>query len=192
MTCDGSGRKTSTHKEIDMDSTLPGTWGRTAKAAVLSPCGRDRYRLSRIWGDGPPVNFVMLNPSTADHEVDDPTIRRCVGFAKAWAYGGLVVTNLFPYRATSPKDLFKAIDRHGPDGTPCINREHIQDVARSAGLIVCAWGTHADPNIAAVTCRLLRESNPAGLHSLKLTKHGLPSHPLYLPLGCAPTPWVPR
>ena len=67
--------------------------------AELSACGKYRYRLSRIWDDKKPlVLFIMLNPSTADAEQDDPTIRRCIAFAKNWGYGGFMAGNLFAFR----------------------------------------------------------------------------------------------
>lgn len=76
--------------------------------ADISDCGRYRWRLSRRWDDGPQACFVMLNPSTADGLDDDPTVRRCVRFARGWGYGELVVVNLFPYRATDPGELITA------------------------------------------------------------------------------------
>ncbi len=88
-------------------------------SAVLSECARYRYRLDRAWerddhGLGT-VTWVMLNPSTADADVDDPTIRRCIGFSKAWGYNALTVVNLFAWRATSPRDLCAVEDPVGPD-----------------------------------------------------------------------------
>lgn len=99
-----------------------------------------RYTLRRSWmGAGSVVNFVMLNPSTADEVFDDPTIRKCTGFAKRWGFSGLVVTNLFAFRATDPRDLRNcglelAI---GPENDAVLRRE-----ATLAGTVVCAWGEH--------------------------------------------------
>src|SRR5262249_14212908 len=86
------------------------------RAAVISDCGRYRYSLTRRWGDAaePRALFVMLNPSTADAEQDDPTIRRCIGFAKAWGMGSLEVVNLYALRATDPAALLSAPDPIGP------------------------------------------------------------------------------
>ena len=78
------------------------------RSAEISECGKYRWWLRRRWADGPVVCFVMLNPSTADAEQDDPTIRRCIGFAQAWGCGALEVRNLFPFRATNPADMLKA------------------------------------------------------------------------------------
>lgn len=99
-----------------------------------------RYTLRRSWiGNGPVVNFVMLNPSTADDVFDDPTIRKCIGFAKRWGFSGLVVTNLFAFRATSPLDLkaCRLALAVGPDNDYVLRRE-----ASLAGTVICAWGEH--------------------------------------------------
>ena len=75
------------------------------RTALFSPCGRFRYRLGRRWGEGPTIAFVLLNPSTADDQRDDPTIRRCIGFARRLGFGGLEVVNLYAYVATDPAEL---------------------------------------------------------------------------------------
>ena len=109
------------------------------KSAEISPCGLYRYSLTRKWEAWKgTVNFIMLNPSTADAQEDDPTIRRCIGFAKAWGYGGIVVTNLFAYRATNPKEL-KKVDK------PFGEHNHLYQLEAaviSSELTVCAWGAH--------------------------------------------------
>ena len=87
----------------------------TNKDAVLSECKKYRYMLRRVWDRTKPAClFIGLNPSTADATVDDPTIRRCVGFADSWGYGELVVGNLYAFRATKPKDMFNQDDPVGP------------------------------------------------------------------------------
>lgn len=84
------------------------------KGAIISGCGKYRYSLWRTWDKKlPKVMFIMLNPSTADAYEDDPTIRRCINFAKSWGYGGIVVGNLFAYRATNPKKLILIDDPSG-------------------------------------------------------------------------------
>src|SRR5262245_19133112 len=86
------------------------------KEALISPCGLYRYWLTRTWDNSlRRVCWVMLNPSTADAEQDDPTIRRCVGFARSWGAGGIIVVNLFAFRASDPKALLRAADPVGPD-----------------------------------------------------------------------------
>ena len=102
-----------------------------------------RYTLRRNWiGDEGVVNFIMLNPSTADDNFDDPTIRRCVGFAKRWGYSGISVTNLFAYRATDPNDLIKLLMTNGGFRLAVgeENTVHLGREAKNAQLIVCAWG----------------------------------------------------
>lgn len=147
--------------------------------ADLSPDGRYRYRLSRTWGPAPLVTFVMLNPSTADGSTDDPTIRRCAGFARSWGYGGLVVANLYAYRATRPADLWQADDPVGP-----ANDEHLRAVFASSGLVVAAWGAHARPDRVD---EVLSFAPP--LVALALTKAGHPRHPLYVRAAATPTLW---
>ncbi|MFD3920195.1 DUF1643 domain-containing protein [Streptomyces sp. NPDC058595] len=85
------------------------------RTALISDCGRYRYRLTRTWGPGPAAVMVMLNPSTADGTQDDPTVRRCVTFADAWGCGGLIVVNLYAWRATKRAELKLAPDPVGPD-----------------------------------------------------------------------------
>lgn len=153
------------------------------RSAVISPCGRYRYRLSRWWSDGMRMPFVMLNPSTADGLVDDPTIRRCVGFAKAAGMAGIEVVNLFPWRATDPRALVAA-RAAGEDVAHRVERDaHILAVLESdAAFPIAAWGAHP---LAA-----LEVQSVLGLSDLwfvlGLTKDGHPRHPLYLPRAAEP------
>jgi hypothetical protein len=145
--------------------------------AVMSECGKYRYRLSRVWDEIAYVlPFVMLNPSIADAKIDDPTIRRCMGFARREGYGGIEVTNLYAFRATSPVDLWKAIDPEGPD-----NAQHLTDVAKAAAAygvpIVCAWGAHGGRNNRPIA---IMQAAGANLRCLGKTKGGNPRHPLYV------------
>ena len=107
------------------------------KSAEISECGQYRYRLSRRWGPGLPTLFIMLNPSTADAEIDDPTIRRCMGFAKSWGRDGIEVVNLFAFQATSPKDMQTAADPVGPE-----NEVHVEEAVAECFEVICAWGAH--------------------------------------------------
>jgi hypothetical protein len=153
------------------------------RAAEISPCGRYRYALGRRWGDGGTVAFLMLNPSTADASKDDATSRRCISFARGWGYGGLVLANLYAFRATKPADLWKAADPIGPD-----NDGHLTRVAAGCDRIVAAWGAHARPGrIAAV----LALPGMDRLAALALTKNGQPRHPLYLRGDLTPQAWAP-
>ena len=123
--------------------------------------------------------FILLNPSTADETREDPTVRRCIGFAQNLGYGALEVVNLYAYVATDPVDLRRA-------GYPVgrYNDRHIEAAARECERAVLAWGAHA--------ARLSRPAEVLGLlrklevepHCLRLTASGHPEHPLRLPLGC--------
>lgn len=124
--------------------------------------------------------FVGLNPSTADEYTDDPTIRRCVAFAKAWGFDGLCMTNLFAFRATEPADMFAVTD---PIGSA--NDNTLKVCAQRAGVVVAAWGVHGthQQRDAAVKAML------PNLSYLRLTKDGHPGHPLYLPQTLTPVPF---
>lgn len=150
---------------------------------VLSPDGRYRYRLDRVWDEqGRRVLFVMLNPSTADATQEDPTLRRCLGFARGWGYGSLTVANLYAYRATLPADLGRVADPVGPE---CDH--YLRQCADDASLIVAAWGTHAGHE----RIEQVRDLLGPGLTALAWTKAGQPRHPLYIRAGTVPQPWTP-
>lgn len=154
------------------------------RQTIFSPCRTYRYALWREWigGQGYAM-FVGLNPSTADETTDDPTIRRCIAFAKAWGYAGLCMTNLFAFRATDPVDMKAAADPVGPE-----NDKHLLDLAAGAGVIVAAWGANGTHQGRAAEVRKLL---PA-LHCLSLTKDGHPGHPLYLRKTLTPIPLGPN
>lgn len=169
------------------DSLLRLSGWQDDRGAVLSDCGLYRYRLWRQWGNGPNVLFAMLNPSTADADVDDPTIRRCIGFAKSWGAGSLTVVNLYGWRATHPKVLN---DAQGPVGEfpwephvrHAINRNDVEidAAATAADRIVAAWGAWPGP-ISWRPERVLDLLRPYGdVEALALTKDGSPRHPLYV------------
>ena len=106
------------------------------KDAFLSEDRMYRYGLSRVWDKSRPyVLFIGLNPSTADENKDDPTIRRCVDYVCKWGYGGLKMANLFAYRATLPSDLRKAKEPIGVD-----NDKYIKELSKSAAITIVAWG----------------------------------------------------
>lgn len=149
--------------------------------AVFDPTGRYRYLLWRRYAVGPCVAFIMLNPSTADWGRDDPTIRRCVAFARSWGYGALEVVNLFAYRASSPAELIRVSDPVGPE-----NERYLADAARRADLVVVGWGIHGSlGGRDALVVRLL----DAKLYCLGTTQNGQPRHPLYLAATVMPVPW---
>jgi hypothetical protein len=147
------------------------------KGAVISECGKYRFRLWRIWDDSlPKVLWYMHNPSKADADLDDPTIRRCIQFSKDWGYGGLYVGNLFPYRATDPKELIKI--SYWTVTHPIENGNHIRDMERLCTLHIMAFG---NPILKAWGPDLsVPELIDEKWHYLKLTKSGNPCHPLYL------------
>lgn len=151
-----------------------------SSTAVISRCGTYRYRLDRVWDQGLPlVAFLMLNPSTADADQDDPTIRRCIGFAKSWGFGGLIVGNLFALRSTDPKALYEHPDPIGPD-----NDTHLVNIAQSARKVICAWGTHGAYRDRGREVGHRLEFFP--LAALKVTKDGHPGHPLYIAASTQP------
>ncbi len=136
-----------------------------------------RYALRRVWDASlGSVLFVMMNPSTADPFVDDPTVAKCQRYARAWGYGTLWVGNTFAYRATNQKHLMQVADPVGPQ-----NDEWLLKMAAQAGIIVLAYGKphknlcQRGRDVAA----LLRGAGHE-LHVLKLCNDGTPSHPLYL------------
>lgn len=155
--------------------------------ATFDPTRTYRYRLSRMWDPTKlRVNFVMLNPSTADATVVDPTVRRCLGFAHAWGAGALEVTNAFALRATDPTKLYRTSDPVGPD-----NDDAIVTAARDADLVIVAWGVHATHLNRQHHVRDLLTGTGKQPHVLRLTKDGHPGHPLYLPKDTLPIPWLP-
>lgn len=158
-------------------------------AAEVSHCGHYRWSLTRgldPFGEGLCL-FVMLNPSTADAHIDDPTSRRCINFAMRWGYAQLVICNLFSFRATKPGDMKKAADPVGrlTDGI-------LYQYASSASRIVCAWGQDGVTNDRDIeVMRILRAAN-SEIYCLGETKNGSPVHPLYQPATAALNPYKGR
>jgi hypothetical protein len=155
------------------------------RGAELSACGKYRLSLTRQLS---PVGeltclFIMLNPSTADADVDDPTIRKCMKFARSWGFHWLHVVNLFSYRATSPADMKVC---WLPVGLG--NDDALRSRAAGADLIVCAWGKHGRHRNR---CDAVRQSlADYRLHYLQLNKDGSPKHPLYVKDSTQPTLWI--
>jgi hypothetical protein len=167
---------------------LDGT-GEVLRTADLSPDGRYRYRLTRMWDGGARlVNWIMLNPSTADATQDDPTIRRCIGFAKQWGYDGIIVTNLYAFRAADPRELFRASEPVGG----AVNYERILGAAQAAELVVAAWGAHPKAkDRGRLILNALRRQGHA-VHCIAMTMSRSPVHPLYQPGGLSPVPYLPE
>lgn len=151
--------------------------------AVFSPNGDYRYRLIRRWGEGKTLLFVMLNPSTADANADDNTVRKCMRYARINGFTGIEVVNLFAYCATDPIELRLAGYPVGPGNDAAI-RESAARIVADGGKVCVAWGANvkglARPN---EVLRMLAELG-AVPHTLKLTRDGYPSHPLYLSSMC--------
>lgn len=147
--------------------------------AVISDCGQYRYLLRRTWeATKPRALFVMLNPSTADADIDDATIRSCIRLAKALGYGSFEVVNLFAFRSTDPAHLATAAEPIGPNNDVSIERA----VAR-CDIAICAWGAHPMAERRANEVRsMIRRQRPA-VFCLGKTKAGDPKHPLYIKNG---------
>lgn len=151
-------------------------------SAAFSACRRYRYDLWRRWApDKGYAMFVGLNPSTADETADDPTVRRCIAYAQDWGYGALCMTNLFAFRATRPEDMKAATEPVGPENDRFLLRH-----AGEASIVVAAWGNHGSHLGREAEVRALLHE----LQVLRLTKHGHPGHPLYLPKTLRPVPWI--
>ncbi|BCF97402.1 hypothetical protein PPGU19_019710 [Paraburkholderia sp. PGU19] len=159
-------------------------------SAIISPCGTYRYLLKRQAESMSPMKstalFVMLNPSTADATLDDPTIRRCRSFAKLWNCNGLAVANLYALRSTDLGTLWSHPDPVGPD-----NDDYLWNIARECGDVVCAWGANAKPERAARVASILTDAG-ARLWCLGMTKDGSPRHPLYVHSDQPLNEWKPQ
>lgn len=150
------------------------------KSAIISPCGLYRYRLSRRWAEaGLALPIIMLNPSTADAELDDPTIRRCLGFANREGFMGIEVYNLFAFRSPSPRSLLDADDPVGP-----VNDSYLESMMASAKRdslpILCGWGANGDLSMRGHIVKRMAEEANASLSCLGQTRSGHPKHPLYI------------
>ena len=149
--------------------------------AIFSDCRNYRYVLWRVWDEKrPTVLFIGLNPSAADEQYNDPTIRRCLDFAKSWGYGGFYITNLFAYRHKDPASLKKAKNPRGID-----NDHYIKKYANICEKTVLIWGNHGThQNRHLEVLDLLDEA-----WCLKINKTGHPAHPLYLKKGTSLIPF---
>ena len=145
------------------------------KTAVISKCEKYRYELTRTWDeDKGKVLFIMLNPSTANHIENDLTTIRCINFAEKWGYGGIMIGNIYPFRAKRPKDLKRWVKdcKHSKRFQDWINYRHITSMAEQADMIVCAWGCN-HPGIPEWVDEL------GDLFYLELCKDDItPKHPL--------------
>jgi len=151
------------------------------KNAFFSNDGKYRYWLSRIFDETLPlVAFVGLNPSTADAEIDDPTIKKCISYCRQWGYGGFYMVNLFAFVSSDPKKLLHEADPVGKD-----NDRHLKEVLSKTEKTICCWGemgrhNNRDRQVLDII------SNP---HCLQVNKKGEPAHPLYLKGDLQPIPY---
>lgn len=159
----------------------------TVGTARISDCGKYRYQLRRVWADALPwCTFVMVNPSTADAENDDPTISKCIRFARSLGYGGLIVVNLFALRATDPRELYSAADPIGPE-----NDLAIYHASNLTSVVIAAWGNHGtlrDRDIHVMRNSLASRE----VRCLGINKNGTPKHPLYIRGDTVPSTYYGR
>jgi hypothetical protein len=143
--------------------------------AIFDVNGRYRYSLWRAWSAyHPRITFILLNPSTANEYKNDPTIRRCIGFARAWNFGSMEVVNLFAYRATDYRKLFKVQDPIGE-----LNNRFLMQAVERCSTVVLGWGTRGTLHARdRQVMSLLAGRND--VYCLGITKDGQPSHPLYI------------
>lgn len=156
------------------------------RSASISFDGRYRFTLMRQWGEGEPVVWMMINPSTADAQQDDATIRRCIGFSQRWGYGGLIVVNLFALRSTDPKALYRNNEATGG----LRNRRAVIAGARGRDVVV-AWGAAGVKGWSVYTATLagLVGDVAESMVCLGVTKDGHPRHPVRLPYATERVPW---
>ncbi len=159
-------------------------------SATFSPCKRYRYTLERDFfasmRSTRRITFVMLNPSTADADANDPTVNKCCKYALAWGFGHLTVVNIFAFRATDPRALRTVDDPVGADNQAAILR-----AAEHAEMVLCAWGSHGVYRDRGQLTRDFLRTHDLGpkMHVLALTNSGQPGHPLYLRDALQPKPW---
>lgn len=156
--------------------------GQYESMAIYSPCEHYRYVLHRKWAEGKMVAFIGLNPSTATEEQNDPTVRRCIGYAQAWKFGGMVMLNAFAYRSTDPLALRKLPDPNGP-----MNDVYLREWATKADMILACYGTHAMYRGRYREVKALLSDQK--VYHLGVTKDGHPKHPLYLRANLLPQEW---
>lgn len=175
-------------------------FGTPERGAIFGPRGlEDPYRYC-LWGrvsaSERVVAFVLLNPSKATHEMDDPTMVKCFGYGERWGFGVVVLVNAFAWRATDPKEL-KAAVMHGADPVGPANdfvlRTVVQVTPRPE-FIVCGWGQHArletrSGEMRSWQMRKVLKAAGADTRVLKLAKNGEPYHPLYLKNELGPRRW---
>lgn len=181
-------------------------FGQTHRAATFSRGDQNRLTLERWWAAGPHVCFIGLKPSTADHRIDDPTVRRWTSFASSWGYAGFVAVNLYPFRTSDPRECRRWADWqvNGPDWYARDDIQHNVSViareAKRAALVVACWGrvewglAH-DLLVDLVLEEITSTVEPwPDVHALRLSPSGHPMHPMArgrsrIPDGVEPVLW---
>lgn len=160
------------------------SWAVFDGSIVAPKPARYRYLLGRVLAEtGPRIGWVLLNPSTASHEKNDPTIRKCIGFAKGLGAREILVANCYAFRATQPRDLKHAFDPIGP-----FNENALVSLATHCDYVIAAWGRHARAR-GVETGKLLAKHSRSDLRCLGLNKDGSPKHPLYVPYPTNDDAW---
>lgn len=152
--------------------------------ARFDPARRYRYRLWRRWAKGPALLWIMLNPSTADERVLDPTLRRCIDYTRRWGFPAMEIGNLYAFRATKPKDLWTVDDPVGPE-----NFEVLEALVCSAAKVIVGWGGNAKPDVLEQISTLFEEHRVRPFCVGKSEDTGQPYHPLYQPKDAELIPW---
>ncbi|MBR9766745.1 MAG: DUF1643 domain-containing protein [Rhodobacteraceae bacterium] len=162
--------------------------GDAESTALYSPCLRYRYALSRVWdATAPRLLYIMLNPSTATEQQNDPTIERCERRARALGFGGFRACNLFAWRETSPALLKRAEAPVGPANDRILT-DSLGWIG-PGGLVLCGWGVHGSHLDRGATVAEMLRASGAPLAHLGLTRDGAPRHPLYIAYAMQPQPW---
>lgn len=159
----------------------------TYRGAVVSDCAGYRMWLwrSRFERVRRAVAWVLNNPSTADADNDDPTVRRAWAFSTSWGYDSMIFVNTNPHRSTNPK-----LARVPPESVLEANDDWLRHAITGVETVICGWGDKANPDLARRAVRVMHSLGP--LHALRITKAGSPQHPLYLPGNLTPTLWNPE
>ncbi|CAB4191656.1 Protein of unknown function DUF1643 [uncultured Caudovirales phage] len=162
--------------------------GGSLSGAVFDDTEKYRFSLWRRWIDECPVSrmvaFIALNPSTANAQKLDNTTKKCVRMAKSWGYDGFIMLNIFAWRDTKPKMMKLAAEPIG-SGNDIV----LATVAKSCGLLVCAWGTNGTHMDRHTSVRKFLAENLVQASCLEITKHGYPRHPLFCRDSSQPIPY---
>jgi hypothetical protein len=158
--------------------SIPGT-------AAFSADQKYRYLLTRSWGSNDrAINFLMCNPSVADAKILDRTVAKCLYWAILWGYDTLLITNVFAYRSTNPRNLALVEDPIGIPTNHTYISEAMEWATNSGGLVVCGWGNHGASQ--DLTMRSLAAKLSINLWCMALNHNQVPKHPLYISKAATP------